>query len=166
MEMEFMTTNMRFRVSKSKLAWTASIVFPLLMLGYARLSFAQQSASKTFASAAEAGNALFQAVQNDDESELQAILGAGKDVTSSSDEIEDKLERDGFVQKYQEMHRLVREPDKTTVLYVGAENWPFPIPLVAQNGRWHFDSGTGRKEILCRTIGENDEMTNVAFRRL
>jgi hypothetical protein len=134
-----MTKNMKFT---PRVVWMmASVVFSLMVFGYARLSFAQQSAPKTFASAGEASNALFQAVQSDDEQALQGILGAGREVTSSSDEIEDKLERDGFVQKYQEMHRLVLEPDKTTVLYVGAENWPFPIPLVAENGRCHFDSG-------------------------
>lgn len=159
-----MTTNLKLR---KRLSWImASIVFPLVMLGYARSSFAQQSAPKTFASPGEASNALFHAVQSDDEQALQAILGAGKDVTSSSDEIEDKLERDGFVQKYQEMHRLVLEPDKTTILYVGAENWPFPIPLVAVNGRWHFDSRTGRNEIMYRRIGQNEAMTIGAFRLL
>ena len=75
---------------------------------------------------------------------------------SSSDEVEDKLERERFSQKYQEMHRLVREPDGTTVLYIGAENWPFPIPLVSKNGAWYFDSDTGKQEILFRTIGENE----------
>jgi hypothetical protein len=144
----------------------ASIVFPLVMLGYARLSFAQQATPKTFASAAEASNALFQAVQSNNEQELQAILGAGKEVTSSTDDFEDKLERDGFVQKYQEMHRLIREPDKALVLYVGAENWPFPIPLVAENGKWHFDSGNGLNEIMFRRIGQNEAMTIGAFRLL
>jgi hypothetical protein len=159
-----MTTNNTF---KAKHSWmTASIVFLLMALGFARLSFAQQAASKKFTSAAEASNALFQAVQNDDEQALQAILGGGKDIISSSDEIEDKLERDGFVQKYQQMHRLVREPDSSTVLYVGAENWPFPIPLVAENGRWHFDSKAGGNEILCRRIGDNETMTIGAFRLL
>jgi len=167
--MEVMTMNMKFR---PRLMWMmASTVFPLLMLGYAQLgfaqqSFAQQSMPKTFPSPAEASNALFLAVQGDDEQTLQGILGAGRDVTSSSDEIEDKLERDGFVQKYQEMHRLVRESDKTTVLYVGAENWPFPIPLVAENGRWHFDSKAGGNEILCRRIGNNEALTIGAFRLL
>ena len=159
-----MTINMKFT---PRVVWMmASVVFSLIVFGYARLSFAQQSAPKTFASAGEASNALFQAVQSDDEQALQAILGAGKEVTSSSDEIEDKLERDGFVQKYQEMHRLVLEPDKTTVLYVGAENWPFPIPLVAENGRWHFDSGSGRNEIMYRRIGQNEAMVIGAFRLL
>ena len=87
---------------------------------------------------------------------MERILGAGKEVTSSSDEIEDKLERERFSQKYQEMHRLVREPDGSTVLYIGAENWPFPIPLVSKNGAWFFDSDTGTQEILFRRIGENE----------
>jgi hypothetical protein len=159
-----MTTNNTF---KPKLDWMMkSIIFSLLVLGYARLSLAQQSAPKTFASPTEASNALFQAVQNDDEQSLQAILGAGQEITSSSDEMEDKFERDGFVKKYQEMHRLVREPNNTTVLYVGAENWPFPVPLVAENGKWHFDSQAGGNEILCRRIGDNETMAVGAFRLL
>jgi hypothetical protein len=162
--MKFMTTNLKL---KPRLSWMmASIVFPLVMLGFARPGFAQPSAPKTFSSPAAASSALFQAVQNDDEQALQAILGGGKEITSSNDEIEDKLERDGFVQKYQEMHRLVREPDKTTVLYVGAENWPFPIPLVAENGKWHFAAGSGRDEIMFRRIGQNEAMTIGAFRLL
>ena len=54
------------------------------------------------------------------------------------------------------MHRLVREPDGSTVLYIGAENWPFPIPLVSKNGVWYFDSDRGKQEILFRRIGENE----------
>jgi Protein of unknown function (DUF2950) len=54
------------------------------------------------------------------------------------------------------MHRLVQEPDGSTVLYIGAENWPFPIPLVSKNGAWYFDSKAGTQEILFRRIGENE----------
>jgi hypothetical protein len=134
----------------------ASTVLLLLVAGYAGSSFAQEPQPKTFSSAAEASNALFQAAQSQDEQTLEAILGAGKEVTSSSDEVEDKLEREQFSQKYQEMHRLVREPDGSTVLYIGAENWPFPIPLVSKNGAWYFDSQTGTQEIVFRRVGENE----------
>lgn len=161
-----MTSNNKQGIIRSRFARMMAVAFWLVVLGFAELGFAQQSTPKTFASAGEASNALFQAVQNDDEQALQAILGAGKNVTSSSDEVEDKLERDGFVKKYQEMHRLVREPDNSTVLYVGAENWPFPIPLIAENGKWHFDSQAGGNEILCRRIGDNETMTIGAFRLL
>jgi hypothetical protein len=132
------------------------LAFALMSIGQTRLSFSQTSQPKTFSSPGEASKALFQAVQNEDEQTLEAILGAGKEVTSTSDEVEDKLEREQFGQKYKEMHRLVQEPDGSTVLYIGAENWPFPIPLVSNNGEWHFDSGRGKQEILFRRIGENE----------
>src|SRR5213594_3833070 len=163
MEKEIMrTTNLTPKTSaRPRLIWMVALaVSALLTLGYARLSFGQRSEPKTFSSPGEASNALFQAVKNEDEQALEAILGAGKEVTSSSDEVEDKLERERFVQKYQEMHRLVGEPDGTTVLYIGAENWPFPIPLVSRKGRWHFDARTGTREIMFRRIGA-DEVTAI-----
>jgi len=128
----------------------------LLVAGLAGSSFAQNSQPRTFSSPGEASDALFQAAQKEDEPALEAILGGGKEVTSSSDDVEDKLEREQFSQKYQELHRLVRESDGTTVLYIGAENWPFPIPLVSKNAEWFFDSDRGRQEILFRRIGENE----------
>ena len=44
------------------------------------------------------------------------------------------------------------------MLYIGAENWPFPIPLTSKNGAWYFDAETGTQEILFRRIGENEEV--------
>jgi hypothetical protein len=131
-------------------------VLALLVAGSCQLGLAQTSGLETFSSPWKATGALFQAAQNNDEEALERILGAGKEVTSSSDAIEDKLERERFSEKYREMHRLVREPDGSTVLYIGAENWPFPIPLVSKDGRWFFDSDTGKEEILFRTVGENE----------
>ena len=128
----------------------------LVAAGFAGSSFAQDSQPRTFASPVEATDALFQAAQKEDEQSLETILGAGKEVTSSSDEVEDKLEREQFSKKYREMHRLVQEADGTTVLYIGAENWPFPIPLVSTNGAWYFDSESGMDEIKYRRIGENE----------
>jgi hypothetical protein len=132
------------------------ITLLLFVAGFVGSSLAQDAQPKMFASPGEASDALSQAVQNRDEPALEGILAAGKEVTSSSDEDEDKLEREQFSQKYQEMHRLVREPDGSTVLYIGAENWPFPIPLVSKNGQWYFDSDRGKREILFRRIGENE----------
>jgi Protein of unknown function (DUF2950) len=166
MEKELMRTNNMtletFETFVVRLAWVfVSTVFLLLLglllvAGFANSSLAEDAQPKTFASPGEATNALFEAAQKQDEQELEAILGAGKEVTSSSDEVEDKLERERFSQKYQEMHRLVQEPDGSTVLYIGAENWPFPIPLVSRNGAWYFDSKIGIQEIKFRRVGENE----------
>ena len=152
------TTNLTLKATlRPRLAGMAAMAaLTLLVLGYAQSSFAQESQPRTFSSPAEAAQALFQAVDSEDEQAVEAIVGAGKEVTSSSDDVEDKLEREQFCKKYKEMHRLVREPDGSTVLYIGAENWPFPIPLVSKNGAWHFDSKTGTQEIRFRRIGENE----------
>ena len=140
--------------------WIPAVVAAVLVIGHAPSSVADASETKTFPSAGDASEALFQAVQNGDERALQATLGAGEELTSCGDESTDKRERDRFVQKYQEMHRLVGEPDGTTVLYIGAENWPFPIPLVSRKGRWYFDAQTGAREVMFRRIGA-DEATAI-----
>ena len=148
----------KFTVSqRPRLATTVALVGMVLMVvSLAPLSFAQKSTQKTFASAEEASQALFLAVQSDDQPALMLILGGGKELVSSNDELEDKLERGRFAEKYQQMHRLVREPDGGTVLYVGAENWPFPVPLQFKDGAWYFDSDSGTQEILFRRLGENE----------
>ena len=131
-----------------------------LLIGPPCWSIAATSQPKTFPSAADASEALFQAVRSGDRHAVEAILGSGDGLASCGDEARDTSEHQRFVEKYQQMHRLVREPDGTTLLYVGAENWPFPIPLVASRGRWHFDAEAGRHEVMCRQIGA-DEATAI-----
>src|SRR5713101_6473685 len=138
-----------------------SAMVPLAMLAMwaingAHPGMAQQAAQPTFASTAEASQTLFQAVQRNDEQTIANILGGQTDLTSSRDPGQDRVDRELFVQKYQEMHRLGRETDGSVTLYIGAENWPFPIPLVENNGAWHFDPEAGSKEVLFRQIGDNE----------
>jgi Protein of unknown function (DUF2950) len=137
-------------------------LFALLLAGYAPLSLARPSSHSTFKSAEEASQALFLAVQNHDERGLADILGAGSELVSSDDEVQDTLDRERFVQKYRQMHRLAPETHGLMLLYIGAENWPFPIPLVSRNGRWRFDSDAGMEEVRFRRIGEN-EVTAIAL---
>ena len=134
----------------------------LLLAGYAQWGLAGQSSQATFKSAEEASHALFLAVQNHDERTVTQILGAEHELVSSDDEVEDQLDRERFAQKYQEMHRLVRETHGDMLLYIGAENWPFPIPLVSRDGAWRFDSDAGGQEVRYRRIGEN-EVTAIAL---
>lgn len=120
-------------------------------------SMAQQSGQKTFSSAEDASKALVTAAQSNDEKTLLEILGRdGKQIVSSGDNVEDAESRANFVQRYHEMHRLVREPDDTTVLYIGAHNWPWPIPLMHKANTWYFDTEAGKKEILYRRVGRNE----------
>jgi hypothetical protein len=137
--------------------FAAFAIFAIWVGGFPKLAVAQQPGQKTFPSGEEACRALFVAVQHDDQQALVEILGpAGKDIMSSGDAVEDTNSRQQFVQKYQEMHRLATEPDGTTTLYIGAENWPLPIPLVNQGGAWSFNTEAGKQEILFRRIGQNE----------
>jgi hypothetical protein len=129
--------------------------------GGACRGLAQPVAQPAFPSAMEASQSLFQAVQGNHGEMIVNILGGPTELASSGDESQDKADRDCFVQKYQEMHRMVHQADGKVMLYIGAENWPFPIPLVEKNGAWHFDTDAGQKEIMYRRIGEN-ELTAIA----
>lgn len=121
------------------------------------LSMAQQAHQRTFSSPEEASTALVSATQKNDETAMIDILGPdAKRIVSSGDEAEDASSRANFVQRYKEMHRLVKEPDGSVVLYIGAHNWPTPIPLVDKGSSWYFDTDAGKKEILYRRIGRNE----------
>jgi hypothetical protein len=127
----------------------------LALAVHAPASRAEQSNQRTFRSAEEAAEALFLAVQAGDEQGLSQILGGDRELFSLDDKDQDDVDRQQFLEKYQEMHRLAHEPDGT-ILYLGAENWPFPLPLVSKNGAWSFDSPSGMREILFRRIGANE----------
>jgi hypothetical protein len=151
----------RTKLNFDKLHWAnlpkLAVVALLLAVCFPTRSMAQQPGQKTFSSAEDASNALVTAAQSNDEKAMLDILGPeGKQIVSSGDETEDAQSRANFVKRYQEMHRLVKEPDGTTVLYIGAHNWPAPIPLAHKGNSWYFDTEAGKKEILYRRIGRNE----------
>jgi hypothetical protein len=129
-------------------------------------TFAQQPGQQTFASAQDAAHALFVAMQSQDESPLSVLGPAAKEVLSSGDPTQDADARAGFVVRYQAMHRFVTEANGSVTLIVGAENWPFPIPLVNNHGKWYFDTDAGKDEILFRRIGKNELAAEDACRNL
>jgi Protein of unknown function (DUF2950) len=122
---------------------------------------AARPAGKAFSSPDQAASALYDAARKGDENQIVAILGPGsRDIVFWTDSAADrKTQMDQFAKEYEQMHRLVREPDDETTLYVGAENWPLPVPLVEENGAWYFDTALGRREILYRRIGEDEART-------
>src|SRR5580698_8314027 len=137
-----------------------AVVAVLLTVCFPAGSMAQEQGQRTFSSAQDASNALIAAERGNNEKALLDILGPDeKQIVSSGDDAEDAQNRANFVKKYEEMHRLVKEPDGTTTLYIGAENWPTPIPLVSKGSSWCFDTEAGKHEILFRRIGRNEMST-------
>lgn len=116
-----------------------------------------EKGQQTFPSPQAASQALVVALKNDDSAALLKVLGPNaKDILTSGDPTEDSENRAQFLQKYTQMHRLQLESDGLTTLYIGAENWPSPIPIAHYGTSWYFDTDAGRKEILYRRIGQNE----------
>jgi Protein of unknown function (DUF2950) len=137
---------------------TLSILATLILSS--RPTLAQGPNQQVFHSPEEASAALFAAAQQADDRALLEILGpSGKDLISSGDPAEDRKNRDHFVAKYKQMHRVGKERDGVMILYIGAENWPDPIPLVETNGKWYFETDAGKQEILARRVGRNELAT-------
>ena len=156
------------KIRRGNLVMFASLAFfGVWSVGFAWILWAQPAGQKTFSSPDEASRALIRAVQAGNEKDLLEIFGPdGKEIISSGDKVEDQKSRDAFAEKYQRMNRLVDEPDGTVRLYVGAENWPMPIPLVNRKDAWYFDTSAGKEEILFRRIGRNEIATIGVLREL
>src|SRR5215472_7308807 len=107
---------------------------------------------RTFASPADAGSALLTAAKTGDQNELLAIFGPdGKAILFSGDPVEDKNYREAFIAAYDQMHRWGKVNSGGQVLYVGAANHAFPIPLKQDaTGKWLFDTAAGKDEVLAR----------------
>lgn len=118
-----------------------------------------QLQQKTFKTAKEAADAMILAVRNDDVAGLLEIFGPdGKDFVATGDDVQDKNSRAAFAALAQEKTQVETDPHRPNraILSVGNEDWPVPVPIVKQGGKWHFDSQAGRTEILDRRIGENE----------
>ena len=133
------------------------IAFLLTVLAVPLQAGAAQAGQKTFASPEEAVKALAGAVKADDLKELSSIFGpSGKEVLSSGDAANEKAGRERFLKAYEEKNALVADGDAKAVLQVGAEDWPFPIPIMKKGGKWFFDTKKGKEELINRRIGRNE----------
>jgi hypothetical protein len=111
-----------------------------------------------FSTPDEAGKALQAASKTKNESKLAEILGANsKPILSSGDPAEDAAALDSFTAKFDQMNRWVSMTDGNRVLYIGADNYAFPIPLTLNSSaKWYFNTKAGEDEILARRIGKNE----------
>jgi hypothetical protein len=136
----------------------ARLAVLLLLVLNVPSSLAQQGNEKTFATPGEATLALYTAVKSGDGQTVAAIFGSNSnDILHTGDDVADKNMADNFIRRYEQMHRVVIEPDQTATLYIGAENWPLPISIVKNSsGAWYFDTESGKKEILQRRVGTNE----------
>jgi hypothetical protein len=116
---------------------------------------------KTFTSPAAAGEALFNAAKTGDQNTLMSIFGSeGRDLIFSGDAVKDKNTSQRFVAAYSQMHRWSKNKSGQEILYIGTDNFAFPIPLDQKApGQWAFNSAAGKDEVLARRIGDGELTT-------
>jgi hypothetical protein len=139
-----------------------SISFIAALLAATTLLFAwsvgeaEAASQRLFSTPEEALKALQGAAQAKDRAALDQIFGSSYKDLLSGDEVQDAAEFAEFVEHLAEKTNLVKESDSKVILYIGNENWPFPIPISKKDEQWFFDTEVGREEILNRRVGEDE----------
>jgi len=152
--------------SKFSLIASATASFCLLCLGLhaappskSDTASAPASAQKQFDTPKQAADALVQVAANFDVAAAKEILGPdSEDIVASEDPVQDKNRAAAFAAKAKEKMSVQtdkKNPNQAIVL-VGNDDFPLPIPLAKQKGKWFFDTKVGREEILNRRIGANE----------
>ncbi len=117
---------------------------------------AKAADERSFTGPQDAVNALVAAAQNHDTNALRSIFGPTGHGLISPDAVQATEEYKLFVQRLTEKTQLVTNSDANVTLEIGADGWPFPIPLVKQEGQWFFDTAAGKEEILARRVGMDE----------
>ena len=105
----------------------------------------------------QAAAALVAAAKARDRDALDRLFGPAAPEFVSGDKVEDEKAFDRFVKNAGEHLELEKKDANTSVVDIGKDNWPFPIPLKRlPDGKWFFDTEAGKKEILARRIGANE----------
>jgi hypothetical protein len=166
--MSVVTTHKNHRCSFLSVITPLSLVVLVALLASCSKRESEVSAGnvtqKTFSSPAAAGAALFEAAKTDDQHALMAIFGPeGKDILFSGDAVQDQNAKQRFIDAYSQMNRWSRRKSGDQILYIGADNFAFPIPLTRNtSGQWAFDTAAGRDEVLARRIGDG-ELTTIGI---
>jgi hypothetical protein len=152
----------KFFVIASAVVTSGSLGFPLHAASEKKSDTTARSDSKKqqeFSSAKGAADTLIRAADVFDVGTLKEILGPdAADLISSADPVADKKRATDFAAKAKEKTSLNVDPknSKRTILSVGNDDFPLPIPIVQHKGKWIFDTKAGRDEILMRRIGANE----------
>ncbi|WP_454624883.1 DUF2950 domain-containing protein [Bradyrhizobium cenepequi] len=124
-------------------------------------------AQQAYPSPEDAAAALAAAVKTGSKRAMLKVLGNdAKNIIESGDDVADAETRERFLSAYEAKHSIKAEGNKKATLVLGADDFPFPVPLVNNRDGWEFDSAAGRLEILYRRIGRNELeaiQTSLAF---
>ena len=110
-----------------------------------------------YASPEDAAKALYEIVKSHDVRSIYRVLGPGSEtLIYTGDDVADQQMRERFIEAFDTSSRIERQGDTKALLLVGANDSPFPFPLVRGKQGWTFDAKAGAEEIVNRRIGENE----------
>jgi hypothetical protein len=122
-----------------------------------RLSVPAVAPQAAYATPQAAAEALVAAAQKGDRAALGSVLGSGLADLDSGDPVQDARGLEKFAQHAGEGLQVSPRPEGGMQLEIGANHWPFPIPMVqGADGRWRFDTVAGHARILARRIGADE----------
>jgi Protein of unknown function (DUF2950) len=156
-----MTASMNKRIEWIMAVIVGAVVLVSIGLALRKMDLSRANEAltqSTFRTPDEAGKALDDAAKSGDQAALAKVVGVEtKNLLMMGDTVADKAAMDGFDQKYQQMNRWVDMSDGSRVLYTGADNFAFPVPLAKNaSGKWYFDGVAGAQELRARDIGRNE----------
>ena len=111
---------------------------------------------QSFATPEAAADILTEALRKEDDKTITAILGAAwRDLVPGTREDEDET-RARYLTAWDEGHKIVLSGDDKAQVEVGKTGFLMAIPIVKEDGAWHFDIEEGKKEIQARFIGRSE----------
>ena len=127
---------------------TASCMMPAL---------AQEAGQRTFSTPEEASKALVEVVSSGDLPALVSLVGSNaKAILTSGDATQDAADHAAFLKACKEKIQFVKVDDSLTMMVIGAQSFPMPLPLVKKKQVWYFDGVLGLEEVRARRIGKNE----------
>ena len=120
----------------------------------------QEEIPRTFKTPEQAVEALNAALEKNEPTELEALFGAGSlEHLRSGDEVADREDIARVRELIAEKVEFEDVAENTKMASLGNEAWPFPFPLVSNDGKWRFDLAGGIEELHNRRIGRNELST-------
>ncbi len=115
----------------------------------------------------QAVEALSQLLGKGDEDAITRVFGPGSvDLFDSGDAASDREDAEYVKVLIESGVSFGDVGEDTLSVLLGPDAWPFPIPLVMNDGQWRFDTAAGREELLSRRIGRNELFTLTALHEL
>ncbi len=111
---------------------------------------------KVFATPEDAMKALIEAANSGDRTAMHELFGPEATNLVTGDPVQDAANFKSFSKAVADKCEPEHEGENKVTLNIGTEGWPFPIPLVKQDGQWRFDTDAGREEIINRHIGRDE----------